>query len=173
MKVNVNELSYKVLQISDIPLLLEVQEEAFEYAKGDTDFLRRNTVETFSLCFGEKSLVLGVFLGEQIIAFGILHAAGDTKENLALDIEEVTDVLQNANVKLIIVRPQYRGNGLQFELIKRLSAHAKECGFTWLSATVAPSNPWSKINFEKCGFKQVKVLQKYGGKQRLLLAKQI
>lgn len=173
MKIDLTKVEYKKLSIDCIPKLLEVQEETFEYAKGDTDFLRRNTTETFSLCFSGNSVVLGAYLNGEMIAFGILHCAEDTKENLALDIDEVENVLENANVKLIIVRPQFRGNGLQVALIERLGEFAKNSGYKWLSATVAPSNTWSKNNFEKCGFKIVKILQKYGGMQRVLLAKRI
>ena len=146
---------------------------SIKYAKGDTDFLRRNTVETFTPCFADPSVVLGVFDGERMIAFGILYVAGDTKENLARDLDEVENILENANVKLVIVRPDYRGNGLQYLLIQRLEEYARESGFKWLSTTVSPTNPWSLDNCKKCGFTQRKILQKYGGLTRILLAKEI
>ena len=173
MKINLSEVEFRKLDISCIPTLLDIQEETFEYAKGDTDFLRRNTTETFSLCFSGNSVVLGAYLKGEMVAFGILHCAEDTKENLAHDIDEVENILENANVKLIIVRPTYRGNGLQVALINKLSEYAIKSGYKWLSATVAPSNVWSENNFKKCGFKQVKILQKYGGMQRILLAKKV
>ena len=97
----------------------------------------------------------------------------ETKENLAYDIEEVKDVKENANVKLTIVRPDYRGNGLQRVLINKLVEHAKEHGFKWTSSTASPVNTWSCNNLRACGFKEVKVLEKYGGLKRILFAKQI
>jgi len=173
MKINISEITYKPLGIDSIPDLLEIQEETFEFAKGDTDFLRRNTEETFAVCFPIPSLVLGAYYKGEMIAFGILHAAGETKENLAHDLDEVTDINENANVKLTIVRPAYRGNGLQRTLITKLEEHAKAAGFKWLSSTVSPGNPWSKNNLEACGFTTAKILQKYGGMQRILLCKKI
>lgn len=173
MKINTAEVSYKPLTPDYIPQLLEIQEETFEYAKGNTDFLRRNTAETLSVCFPEPSLVLGAYYGGEMIAFGILHAAGEGKENLAHDLDEVSDIRENANVKLTIVRPPYRGNGLQRLLIMKLEEHARSAGFKWLSSTVSPGNPWSKNNLEACGFTVAKELEKYGGMKRILLAKKL
>lgn len=173
MKIDMTLVSYRRLTPDYIPEMLAIQEETFAAAVGSTDFLRRNTTETFSVCFPEPSLVLGAYYEGEMIAFGILHAAGTTAENLAKDLEEVEDITENANIKLTIVRPNYRGNGLQRELISRLEKHAKECGFRWLSSTVSPENPWSSNNLAACGFTVAKVLKKYGGLERYLFVKKI
>lgn len=173
MKKNITEFDFKKLNVESVPLLLEVQEEAFEYAKGNTDFLRRNTYETLAVCFEGESEVLGVFDEDKLIAFGILFVAERGKENLAYDVDEIEDIMTSANVKLIIVRPDYRGNGLQRELVSRLENLAKEKGFKWLCATVSPTNNWSYDNFIKGGFSLNKILTKYGGLTRALLVKSI
>ena len=173
MKIDVNQVVYKILSKEDIPTLLEIQEETFAFAGGDTSFLRRNTAETFAVCFEEPSVTIGAYLAGELIAFGMLHAAGSTAENLAKDVDEIDNILQNANVKLTIVRPPYRGNGLQALLIDQLTDHAKASGFTWACSTASPDNIWSMNNLQKCGFVQVKLLQKYGGLQRALLCKKL
>lgn len=173
MKIDKNEFVYKPLGIESIPALLDLQEDAFAHAGDSTDFLRRNTYETLAPCFDGDSLVLAAFHGELLVAFGILYCAGDTKENLAHDLDEVEDVTENANVKLVIVRYEYRGNGLQKELIARLGEHARERGYKWLSSTVSPENPWSMNNLVANGYTEAKVLVKYGGLKRILFAKKI
>lgn len=176
MKLDKTKIIYKPLGIEYIPQLLEIQEETFEFAEKnnvDPDFLRRNTYETLAVCFGGQSLVLGAFYEEKLIAFGILYVAGKTDENLAKDIDGVEDITTNANVKLTIVRPDYRGNSLQYELISRLGEYAKNQGFIWLSSTVSPANPWSQNNLKRCGFEVHKILKKYGGMQRILFVKKI
>ena len=173
MKIDTTRLEYRKLDISYMDSLLDIQEEAFEYAKGETDFLRRNTVETFSPCFEDPSVVLGAFDGDTMVAFGIFYYAGETVENLAKDIDEVEDIKQNANLKLTIVRPAYRGNGLQYTLLCKLEEYAKAAGFKWISTTVSPTNPWSLNNCKKAGYEEVKILKKYGGLTRILLAKRI
>ena len=173
MKIDTQKLSFRLLREDAVPTLLDIQEEAFEAAKGDTDFLRRNTAETLAPCFLGNSRVLGVFFEGECAAFGILHAAGEGKENLAYDVDCIDDVLSSANVKLIIVRPAYRGNGIQRILIEKLEKCAKEMGYAWLCATVAPTNRYSLDNFLKTGFAEHKILQKYGGLCRALLIKKI
>ena len=173
MKINISDVTFRPLDVSFIPALLEIQEETFAHAAGQKDFLRRNTEETFAVCFPEPSLVIVAYRGEEMIAFGILHAAGETKENLAHDIEAVADIRENANVKLTIVRPQYRGNGLQAALIRKMEEHARAKGFRYLSSTVSPTNPWSSANLEKCGFYPYKTLKKYGGMERILYFKEL
>ena len=173
MKIDTTKLTLRLLGEDAIPTLLDIQEEAFEAAKGDTDFLRRNTAETLAPCFLGNSRVLGAFMGEECAAFGILHAAGDGKENLAHDVDLIDDILTSANVKLIIVRPASRGNGIQRMLIEHLEKYAKEMGYAWLCATVAPSNRFSLDNFLKTGFTEHKILKKYGGLTRALLVKKI
>ena len=173
MKIDKSTLTYKALGIESIPALLELQEDAFAHAGDSTDFLRRNTYETLAPCFDGDSLVLGAFDGELLVAFGILYCAGETKENLAHDLDDVTDITENANVKLVIVRYEYRGNGLQKELIARLCTHAEQRGYKWLSSTVSPENPWSMNNLVANGFTEAKVLVKYGGLKRILYAKKI
>ena len=76
-------------------------------------------------------------------------------------------------MKLVIVRYEYRGNGLQKELIARLGEHARERGYKWLSSTVSPENPWSMNNLIANGYTEAKVLVKYGGLKRILFAKKI
>lgn len=173
MKIDVNELTYRLLSADMIPMLLDIQEETFLAAKGDTDFLRRNTPETLAPCFEGDSRVLGAFLGDTPVAFGILHTAGEGKENLAFDADPIERVTDSANVKLIIVRPDYRGNGIQRLLIKNLEEYAVGMGYLWLCATVAPSNRYSLDNFLATGFSEHKLLKKYGGLERVLLIKHI
>ena len=176
MKLEQSKIIYKPLGKESIPQLLEIQEETFKFAEAnnvDPDFLRRNTYETLAVCFGEGSLVLGAYYENELIAFGILYYAGKTEENLAKDIDDVCDITTNANVKLTIVRPNYRGNSLQYQLISWLEEFAKNEGFIWLSSTVSPANPWSQANLKRCGFTVHKVLKKYGGMERILFVKKI
>ena len=173
MKIDTSKLTFKKLDSDIIPTLLEIQEEAFKAQVGSPDFLRRNTKETFSVCFSDNSLVLGVFFDGEIVGFGILLDAKDTSENLAKDVDMISDLMISSNVKLIIVRPKFRGNGIQRILIDKLSEHAKNVGFEWLCTTVSPVNSWSLDNFIKSGFIEHKRLEKYGGLSRILLCKKI
>lgn len=170
MQINTNEISYKILDIDSLQQLLVIQDEAFEYIK-DLDMLRRNTQESLAVCFEKPSVVIGAYYQQTLIGFGILYCAGNTKENLSIDLGELN--FQCANVKLIIVRPQYWGNGLQCVFIEKLQSYAKEIQMNCLCATVSPKNVWSLNNFVKMGYLPVKTTIKYGGLERVLLVKYI
>lgn len=166
------EITFRVLGKDSVPVLLDIQEEAFAVLD-DPDLLRRNTEETLEVCFNEKSLVLGAYCGEEIAGFGILYAAGKDKENLAYSLDGCDDVENYVNVKLTIVRPAFRGIGIQRMLIERLTAYAAEEGFKGACSTVSPKNNYSSTNLTKCGFEAVKTLVKYGGKARILFYKKL
>ncbi len=169
--VNKSDLTVKVLSMDDIQDILDIQEEAF-CAMQDSANLRRNTPETFGVCFEEPSVALGVYHEEKMIAFGMLYCAGEDEENLGRSLDTPIDLMSVANVKVIIVRPAYRGNGLQRYLISLLESHAVKNGYKVLMATVSPDNEYSMNNFLALGYKCVKVLKKYGGLQRALLYKE-
>lgn len=165
-------LTFRKLDLTSIAQLLEIQEEAFATIE-DTDILRRNTHETFAVCFAEPSLVTGVFDGDEMVAFGILYAAGKDKENLAYDLDGCDDVTKFANIKLVIVRQAYRGRGLQRALIRHFENYAIEQGFVGLCSTASPKNIYSCNNLKACGYTVAKTLQKYGGKERWLFVKRL
>lgn len=167
-----NQIILKKLNKDSIPVMLEIQEEAFKVLE-DPDLLRRNTYETLEVCFNEKSLVLGAYIDGEIAGFGILYDAGKDKENLAYSLDDVSDVENYVNVKLTIVRPAFRGKGIQRLLIEKLVEYAAKEGFKGACSTVSPKNNFSSNNLTKCGFEAVKTLVKYGGMKRILFYKKL
>ena len=172
MKIAKEELEFLVLGRESIPAMLGMQEEAFACME-NTDVLRRNTADSLSCCFSPPSVSVGVFYRGEIIAFGILYAPGKDAENLAYDVPDIPDVEMSANLKLAIVRPAYRGNGIQRMLIGELERHAVAAGMRYLCSTVSPLNRYSRDNLLAAGYRIVKRLEKYGGLQRDLFSKRI
>ena len=76
-------------------------------------------------------------------------------------------------MKLIIVSPEYRGNGLQGKLMARLEAVAVEKGKKLICATVSPLNSFSCNNFIKSGYAFHSTKEKYGGLLRSIYVKRI
>ena len=165
-------MKFEKLSLDSIPMLLEIQEEAFEVLPSP-ELLRRNTYETLAVCFNRDSLVLGAYVGEEIAGFGILYAAGRDEENLAYSLDGCENPECYANAKLVIVRPRFRGLGIQRLLIDRMVDFAKNKGFWGVCATVSPKNNYSAANLSRCGFEQVKTLVKYGGLTRILWFKSL
>ncbi len=172
MKILLSDITLKQLGEADLPEIMDVQEQTFA-ALEDSNTLRRNTPETFAVCFEKPSVAYGVMYQGQMIAFGMLYCAGENDENLGKSLDTPVDLSKVANVKVIIVRPAFRGNGLQKYLIAKLEQHAKANGYTIFMATAAPDNKYSMDNFLSSGYTCVKVLKKYGGLQRALLYKEV
>lgn len=166
-------ISMRVLDSTSIGTILKIQDEAFEVLQ-DKDLLRRNTVDTLLPCFNDDSLVLGAYVDGTIAGIGILYAAGADHENLAYEIDDFREKERYANAKLIIVRPAFRGAGIQRRLLDEMTKFAAAKGFLGILATVSPKNDISIANLLHCGFVAIKTgLVKYGGKQRILFFKGI
>lgn len=169
MKIDTNELDYRRLSENQIPDLLSFQEDVFNEDENAKETLRRNTYETLKPCFNEESVVLGVYYRDEMVAFGILYFAGEDKENLAYSLDEAPEnIKEYGNVKLIIVKKNYRGNGIQRLLIEKFVDHSKKSGYAGLLSTASPLNIPSCKSLERCGFQLAKVVKKYGGLTRNL-----
>jgi len=153
--------------------VLRIQEEAFE-ALDRPELLRRNTREMLESCLREPHYTIGAYCGGVLAGFAMLYDAGNSEENLGRDIgipeEELDDVI---NLKLIIVSPKYRGNGLQRRMTAELEKIAVERKKKYICATVSPDNSFSRNNIEGMGYVLHSQKTKYGGVKRNLYYKEI
>ncbi len=167
------EFTFRRCDIGQLGDLLAIQEEAFA-SLDDDRLLRRNTEEMLASCLGEPHITVGVFDGEVMAAFGILYIAGDSPENLGRKIGlEGDEMLATANYKLVIVRPQYRGNGLQRKLGLILEDEASKLGYRHICSSVSPYNQYSARNFEQSGYVRRGRAVLYGGLERDIFYKSL
>lgn len=154
--------------------LLSIQQEAFDNMP-DKQILRSNTGLTLHDCLANH-YVKGAFCHGELVGFAILYFAGEGEENLVryLETREDPDYSRYANVKLVIVRPAYRGRGLQRLLVERLEAEARKRGIRTLLATISPLNTHSENNFLAMGYvKAGYVEHKYGDYDRNIFRKDL
>ena len=69
------------------------------------------------------------------------------------------------------VLPQYRGRGLQRSMIEFAERSERLTGYRYLMATVSPDNPYSLRNLRQLDYDIVCRCEKYGGKERYVVAK--
>lgn len=89
---------------------------------------------------------------------------------LNLNEEELTRV---AHMEIAMVDEEFRGRGLQKELMKTAEEHLKFLGYHWLMGTAHPENVYSVNNFRKLGYEIVAKGLKYGGLPRYVFCKKI
>ncbi len=153
--------------------ICDIQEEAFALLD-DERLLRRNSREVLAACLEEPHVTLGAFCGDTPAAFGVLYRAGQSEDNLGTLLGLKGDSLERtAAVKLTIVRPDFRGYGLQRTLISLLEKEAAALGIERLCATASPANLHSLRNFTACGYDRCGRVTVYGGLERELFYKKL
>lgn len=173
MKFPKEEFVFKKCNENFADELCKIQDEAFE-AMNDTSLLRRNSRDALCACLKEPHYTLGAFHNGELSGFAVLFDPLLTSENIALSVGyPENEAKETVNFKLVIVRPKYRGNGLQTEFIIRFEEIAREKGFKKIFATVSPDNEYSKNNFLKNGFVFHSQKVKYGGLVRNIYYKDI
>ena len=94
---------------------------------------------------------------------------------------EALPYIQRFNRKIIVVKyggsamvdEEFRGRGLQKELMKTAEEHLNFLGYHWLMGTAHPENVYSVNNFRKLGYEIVAKDLKYGGLPRYVFCKKI
>ena len=182
--------------------LFQMQEEVFE-EKIDKNLLRHNTIKNFADIFNKQNVVLGVFDRNTLIGFGILILSNHNEilsnsliyANTALpciktkwiDKEKINlKLAKNGKiksttcfesfigiVKLIIVKKEYRGHGIQMKLLKKFDHFYKKFGIKRVICSVSPLNFFSLNNFYSNGFRLIYRKNLYDGYDRLILAKNV
>lgn len=158
--------------VEDVDDIMELQRQIISEID-DKEILRENNREMFITCVQTPNFSLGVFNEDkELIAIAIFCDARGTDEDISKClVKHNVDVA--ANFKLILVRKDYRGRGLQKSLMWILEKCAANCGYTHLCMTASPKNIYSISNSESMGYAYDHSEEKYGGLLRNIYVKNI
>ena len=103
------------------------------------------------------------------------------KYQVIRNIAEALPYIQRLAGKTVVIKyggsamvdEEFRGRGLQKELMKTAEEHLKFLGYHWLMGTAHPENVYSVNNFKKLGYEIVAEDLKYGGLPRCIFCKRI
>ena len=99
---------------------------------------------------------------------------GMAEYNLGRDLGlKEEELLLVAHMDSSAVLPEFRGNHLQYRLMQAAEADLKKKGIRYLMCTVHPENCYSLWNVQKQGYHVVATKEKYGGKLRNILVKDL
>lgn len=167
-------LKYKVVFLREmhLPLVMALQEVIVQHLPRP-DLLQPFSCDFMKQHMGRQGEVLGVFVEQRLVAFRNIYYPVPWEEewNLGLDLglpEEELDKV--ANLQLVCVHPDYRGNSLA-SIMNRVSLGLlRESGSRrHIFATVSPFNIWNLPILLKCGFRVAALKNKYGGKLRYIV----
>lgn len=162
MKIPEHEFEFCLCGPDCLEEILDIQEETLALLP-NPELLRRNTKEMLAECLQLPNKTMGAWYKGQLVAFAVLYYPVVQEESLAVYLDDPALLnMRSANLKLIIVRPGFRGNGLQYKLSARLEEYAREDGVEMLCGTVSPLNEHSMANMLKLGFQYAKIIHKYG-----------
>ena len=156
-----------------LELLLAIEQEALACLERP-DLLRRNSQEMWEACLRPPHVCIGAWKDNTLAGFAVLFVPqpGDSEDLAASLTSKDCTGLRSANFKICIVRPLWRGHGLQVLLGTRLEEEARQQGFDLLCATASPHNPASIKSLEHLGYHQDHLLTKYGF-ERILFYKRL
>lgn len=119
-----------------------------------------------------RNIALGVFVGDELIAIGIAVDPIPPETDLRSNLQNHS-VDKAMDLKLSIVKEEYRGNGLQRALIWLLEKLACQRGFTHYCTSVSPNNPYSYNNVLAMGYEFDHQEELYGGLLRNVYVKEL
>lgn len=171
MKMEYSRFVLRKCREQDIVNIMAFQKEIIE-GLDNKELLRENSRTMFEQCIAEPDLTLGVFDGIELVAIVIFVNERGSIEDLSIGLEKhVVDAA--ANMKLVMVKEEYRGNEFQKALMWIVEKHAYNRGITHLCTTVSKDNKYSLKNIWESGYEYDQSTIKYGGLSRELYVKNI
>lgn len=131
----------------------------------DIEYVRRNITEHGFAVVAETDS------GRTAGAF-VFEYPGQELINLGRDIGLLESEFDKVvHMDTVVVLPEYRGHGLQERMLVFAENMINKDKYKYYMATAAPYNSPSVNTFIKCGYRIVKVTEKYGGLTRAILLK--
>ena len=162
------QFEFHPLELSQLDAVLALEQEVLDNLERP-DLLRRNTLDMWHKCLQPPHLCLGAWVGEELAGFAVLYVPqpGDGEDLSVLLTKVDAAAHTSANFKICIVRPQWRGRGLQVLLGKHLGREARARGIDLLCATASPYNKPSVHSLLALGYQADHILTKYGYERML------
>lgn len=112
---------------------------------------------------------------EDNLARDVFYSGEETDGKIPDRLSATDCLFSTAHIESAAVRVEYRGNGIQNQLIEYACDYlSRNCGnIRYVMATVSPDNIPSLKSFAKAGFKIILTKEKYGGKLRHILMREI
>ncbi|MCR5490111.1 MAG: GNAT family N-acetyltransferase [Saccharofermentans sp.] len=169
--IDESRLFIRPLTGANLDAVMELQDVTIAGLK-DKTILRKNSPEILAQALSERNIALGVFVENDLIAIGIAVDPVPPETDLRTNLKKFT-VDKAMDLKLIIVKEEYRGNGLQRKLIRLLEDEALKRGFTHFCTSVSPDNPHSFNNFLAMEYEFDHQEELYGGLLRNIYVKKL
>lgn len=161
----------RTLKEDDLDAILGLQEKTILGLK-DSTVLRKNTPEILTQSLSSDNIALGAFIENDLVAVGFAVNPLPPETDLRINLQ-THSVDKALDLKLIIVKDEYRGNGLQKALTWVLEKIAHVHGYTHFCASVSPNNSYSLNNVLSMGYEYDHQEELYDGLLRNIYVKEL
>ena len=166
------ELRARLCEKGDLDDIMALQDAVFCSIGENANILRRNTEETFLRCMSAGNITIGVFDGGILAGVAIMEDARGRDDDLGIRLK--TPVPEEyADMKLVMLRREYYGRGLQRKLMTILEKLAYMSGYRVFCTSVAPDNSYSRDNMIRLGYEYDSSMALYGGLARDIFVKRL
>lgn len=93
------------------------------------------------------------YLEDEVVC-SMMFIPATEKDAIRFDLEQ--DYKEVADYGPMMVNPKYRGNGLQYQMLKVLDDYAMSNSYKYALATINPDNKYSIHNIEKDNFQFIR-----------------
>lgn len=165
-------MDFRKLSVAELPSILALQKVVVDDLE-DKRVLQPLSEAEFLNILGGNGLMIGVYEGEQLVAFRALLKPDATEdEHLGADVgaENFARVLYQ---EVSVVHPLMRGKGLQQKMGEFIMAQVDVSLYDWVCATVMPFNIASMKDKLAQGLFIRALKLKYGGKLRYVFGKDL
>ncbi|MCK9236053.1 MAG: GNAT family N-acetyltransferase [Acholeplasmataceae bacterium] len=147
-----NDVKLKLIDEKNLNLLIKLQNETIQELEND-DLYRFTSFEKYMEILNKQSLVIGLFLKQELIAFGTLLRPNCFEEEL-LNSKIFNNIDKNTiyYYKAVVVKKTYRGKKLQIFFNEYFEDFVRKNGGIYIVLNVHPDNQYSIKNFEASGF---------------------
>lgn len=160
-------------QIKDVADIIYIMEQVVSFISNPSWFVA-DDMEFVTRHLENEGFILLAFIHETPAGFLIIRTPKEALDNLGQDLEmPQEEFMLAAHMESVAVLPQFRGLEVARKLLIHGEERLKQKGYRHLLATVHPDNLASLHNFEKLDYHIKKKVLKYGGKERLIVYKQI
>lgn len=169
--MNYQQLSIKKCGKNDLDSILKLQDTIFN-GLDNPSILRRNTEKILVQCLEDPNFTIGVYDQDDLIGLIILVEPAGQETDLRKNLKCHT-VNNAADFKLIMIKKEYRGYGLQRSLMWILEKIAYIKGYKFLCVSVSPDNKYSRCNIINSGYEFDHQEFLYGGLNREIYVKEL
>lgn len=114
----------------------------------------------------KESIIMMYFDDEILVGIFELNIPDDKTELDEFNILDYKNNIDKGKIAIcesIAVKPEYRGNGLQYKFIEIIEELAKEKGYKYIIGTVHPDNIYSCNNFKRQNYEFLDKIEVYYG----------